>query len=247
MSQTPGAAMPQINSHDMDTTPGVAVPQINSHDMDQKPSTVITHGPEEPQSPDDPQGPEDDRAWDTDRFEAVVEAILFASGEPLSLERIAQIVERPISEVKALLDQIEAKRAGAGRGILLRELSGKYQLCTRPELSYYISKLFEIRQKQSLSQAAYEALSIIAYNANVTRAVIEKIRGVNSDSSIAKLLERNLIYETGRASLPGRPVQYDVTDEFYRLFGFKSRMDLPDAEGGATALGEDSEDVEDVE
>ena len=192
-----------------------------------------------------PQGVDEILAWGSDRFEAVVEAILFASGEPLALEKIAQIVERPISEVKTLLDQIESKRLESGRGILLRELSGKYQLCTRPELSFYVDKLFEIRQKQSLSQAAYEALSIIAYNANVTRAVVEKIRGVNSDSSIAKLLERNLIYETGRASLPGRPVQYDVTDEFYRLFGFKSRMDLPDVNGGAGVLsGEENTDGE---
>jgi len=163
-----------------------------------------------------------------DRFEAVVEALLFASGEPLTLERIAQVVERPTGEVKPLLARMGERYNNAGRGLMLRELSGKYQLCTRPELSYYVNKLFEIRQRQSLSQAAYETLSIIAYNANVTRATVEKIRGVNSDSSIARLLERNLIAETGRASLPGRPMRYDVTDEFYRLFGFKSREDLPD-------------------
>ena len=176
---------------------------------------------------------------ETERFEAVVEAILFASGEPLTLERIAAIVERPATEVKTNLDQmIEALRK-SNRGLLLRELSGKYQLCTRPELSQYVSKLFEIRQKQALSQAAYETLSIIAYNVNATRAVVEKIRGVNSDSSIAKLLERNLIFETGRANLPGRPVQYDVTDDFYRLFGFKSRADLPDIGGELSYDGGD--------
>ena len=167
-------------------------------------------------------------AGDSDRFESVVEAILFASGEPLTLERIAQIIERPAAEVKALLKKMGESLVRSRRGLLLREISGKYQLCTRPELSGYVNKLFEIRQKQSLSQAAYETLSIIAYNANVTRAVIEKIRGVNSDSPIGKLLERNLIIETGRASLPGRPMRYDVTDEFYRLFGIGSRSELPD-------------------
>ena len=175
------------------------------------------------------------------RFEAVVEAVLFASGEPLTLERISQILERPVPEVKALLDRMVENTVKSNRGLLLRELDGKYQLCTRPELSFYVSKLFEIRQRHALSQAAYETLSIIAYNANVTRATIEKIRGVNSDSSIDKLLERNLIAETGRASLPGRPMRYDVTDEFYRQFGFKSRADLPDI--GAVIAGADGDNA----
>ena len=180
-------------------------------------------------------------APDSERFEAVAEAVLFASGEPLSLERIALIVERPASDVKKLLEGMEARLRDSKRGLLLREFSGKYQLCTRPELSAYVDKLFEIHQKHSLSQAAYETLSIIAYNANVTRAAIEKIRGVNSDSSVTKLLERNLIAETGRANLPGRPMQYDVTDEFYRLFGFKSRKDLPDIGGGENTVTGDVE------
>jgi len=167
----------------------------------------------------------------SERFEAVAEAVLFASGEPLSLEKIAQVFGRPAAEVKPLLNQMSARMDASGRGLMLRELSGKYQLCTRPELSSYIGKLIEIRQRHALSQAAYEALSIVAYNSGVTRAAIEKIRGVNSDSSIAKLLERGLIAETGRADLPGRPMRYDVTDEFYRLFGFKSRDDLPDIGG----------------
>lgn len=166
--------------------------------------------------------------WESERFEAVAEAILFASGEPLSLERIALIVGRAPAEVKALLDRMEERLRNSKRGLLLREISGKFQLCTKPELSNYVNKLFEIKQKQSLSQAAYETLSIVAYNADVTRSMIEKIRGVNSDSPIEKLLERGLIIETGRARLPGRPMRYDVTEDFYRLFGFKSRSDLPD-------------------
>ncbi|MCL2059887.1 MAG: SMC-Scp complex subunit ScpB [Oscillospiraceae bacterium] len=172
-----------------------------------------------------------------ERFDAVAEAILFASGEPLTLERIAMIFERPAPEVKLLLDRMGEGLRRSGRGLLLREIAGKYQLCTRPELAFYVNKLFEIRQKQSLSQAAYETLSIIAYNAGVTRAGIEKIRGVNSDSSIAKLLERGLIVEAGRASLPGRPMRYDVTDSFYKLFGFRSRDDLPDMSDGGSSGG----------
>jgi segregation and condensation protein B len=165
---------------------------------------------------------------DAPDLEAVVEGLLFVSGEALPLNRIAEILEIGPKDAKILLDNMAARLERSRRGLLLREANGKYQLCTRPELGRYIGKLFEIRQKQGLSQAAYETLAIIAYNAGVTRAVVEKIRGVNSDSSIAKLLERNLIAESGRLDLPGRPMTYDVTDEFYKSFGFKSKRDLPD-------------------
>lgn len=110
---------------------------------------------------------------------------------------------------------------------MMREIDGCYQLCTRPEHFEYISRLVEPRQKQALSQAAFETLAIIAYNQPVTRARIEMIRGVNSDSSIATLLERNLIKEAGRLDSPGRPMVYETTGEFLRSFGFRSVKDLP--------------------
>ena len=100
-------------------------------------------------------------------------------------------------------------------------------MCTRPEHFEYISRLVEPRQKQALSQAAFETLAIVAYNQPVTRARIEMIRGVNSDSSIATLIERNLIREAGRLDSPGRPMLYETTEEFLRSFGFKSVRDLP--------------------
>ena len=100
-------------------------------------------------------------------------------------------------------------------------------MCTRPEHYDYIKKLFEPRQNQGLSQAAYETLAIIAYNGPVTKAKIEQIRGVNSDSSITRLIERNLIKEAGRLNSPGKPILYETTEEFLRCFGFKSLSDLP--------------------
>jgi segregation and condensation protein B len=169
--------------------------------------------------------------------------LLFVSGEALPLDRIAGILELKPSQAKALLDNMAARLLRSRRGLLLRELDGRYQLCTRPELARYVNRLFEQRQKQGLSQAAYETLSIVAYNTNVTRALVEKIRGVNSDSPISKLLDRRLIAESGRASLPGRPMTYDVTDEFYRLFGFKSKKDLPDLSFELAAEPEQEQDV----
>ena len=195
-------------------------------------------------TPAEDQTPDAEHSGADARFESVVEAILFASGEPLALDRISLIIERPPSEVKPLLAKMEARLRSSDRGLLLREISGKYQLCTKPELSRYVGKLSEIRQKQALSQAAYETLSIIAYNVNVTRATIEKIRGVNSDSSLSKLLERGLVAEAGRADLPGKPMRYDVTDDFYRLFGFNSRSELVNEMNAAQAGAQDEPEAQ---
>lgn len=109
----------------------------------------------------------------------------------------------------------------------MREIDGSYQLCTRFEHYDYIRRLFEPRQKQALSQAAFETLAIIAYNQPITRNKIEQVRGVNSDSAVTRLVERNLVREAGRLDSPGKPVLYETTEEFLRSFGFKSTADLP--------------------
>jgi segregation and condensation protein B len=161
-------------------------------------------------------------------LESVIEGLLFVSGEPLPLERIAGAIGLAAVDARAVLDNMAVFLKNSKRGLMLREINGKYQLCTRPEIGPYVAKLFEARQKHGLSQAAYETLSVVAYNKNATRALVERIRGVNSDSAFAKLLDRGLIREAGRLRVPGRPMAYDVTDEFFRVFGFKSRKDLPD-------------------
>jgi len=163
---------------------------------------------------------------DARELEGIVEGILFAAGDAVQLEKIASIIGLTVNDTRAFLSNMELNYRNSKRGLLLRETDGKYQLSTKPEHSEYIFKLVIGRPKQYLSQAAYEALSIIAYNSNVTRAAIEKIRGVNSDSSIDKLLERGLIKEAGRLNVPGRPMAYDVTDEFYRHFGVTSKDSL---------------------
>ena len=111
---------------------------------------------------------------------------------------------------------------------MIRQIEDGYQLCSKPAYFDYIRKVIAPRQKQQLSQAAYETLSIVAYNQPVTRAKIEDLRGVNSDSAIARLLERNLIAEAGRLDAPGRPILYKTTEEFLRCFGLSSISELPE-------------------
>ena len=110
---------------------------------------------------------------------------------------------------------------------MVRQIDDGYQLCTKPELDEFIQKLGTVRKRQGLTPAAYEALSIIAYNQPVTRSYIEQIRGVNSDSVLQTLVERNLIREAGRDDSPGKPKLYETTEEFLRVFGFSSVKDLP--------------------
>lgn len=160
-------------------------------------------------------------------LEGIIEGLLFVSGDPLSLEKIGDILELSKKDARLLMNSIVERINNTNRGIIIREINNAYQLSTRPEHYEYISRLHNIRQKQSLSQAAFETLSIIAYNAPVTRAKIESIRGVNSDSSITTLLERNLIKEAGRMDTPGKPILYETTEEFLRCFGFKSIKDMP--------------------
>lgn len=160
-------------------------------------------------------------------IESIIESLIFSYGDALSLDKICEILEldkkTAINIIKNMMDNYNK----SDRGIIIREINGKYQMCSKPENFEYVSKIYQIRQKQALSQAAYEVLSIVAYNQPLTKAKIEQIRGVNSDSAVTRLLERNLIREAGKLDAPGKPRLYETTDEFLKCFGFKSIRDLP--------------------
>lgn len=160
-------------------------------------------------------------------IEAVIEGLLFAAGDRLPLEKISEVLQIDKKTVRKIIYKMIDDYRNSNRGIIVREIDNGFQLCTRVELYDYIAKLFEPRQRQGLSQAAYETLAIVAYNSPVTRAKIEKIRGVNSDSAIERLIERSLIREAGRLDAPGKPLIYETTEEFLRSFGFRSKADLP--------------------
>ncbi len=162
---------------------------------------------------------------------AALEALLFVAGDPLPLEKLAAITgfdRQTISQV--LTGMSERYQHDTRRGLLLREIEGRYMLCTKPDQKAVLQKLFQPRNRPPLSQAAYETLAIIAYNQPVTRAQVETVRGVNSDSIISRLQERNLIHEAGTLDAPGRPSLFETTDQFLMDFGLRSVEALPPME-----------------
>lgn len=158
---------------------------------------------------------------------AAMEAVLFASGEPMSLDRLSQIFElSPEKTEKALLSLGESLKA-QGRGIELLQLENTWQLATVKSYAGYIKKAFDIRRKTPLSPAALEVLAVIAYNQPVTKAFIEQVRGVDCSSVVATLAEKELIEERGRLELPGRPLLYGTTKNFLRCFSISDLSELP--------------------
>ena len=155
---------------------------------------------------------------------AALEALLFAAGDPISKERIAELMETGVVEVSNLLRQLDKDLKD--RGIILRETAAGWQLSTRPEYFSVVDKLSST-VNQKISTAMMETLSIIAFMQPVTRAEIEEIRGVNIDRAIAKLTELELIEEVGRKPVLGRPILYGTTENFLQAFGIKSLKDLP--------------------
>lgn len=159
---------------------------------------------------------------------SLVEAMLFANGKPLNIKTICDIIEVEKEEVQEALETLKQNLIERNSGIQLLEVKDSYQLATLEKYYSYICTMLDNRPKPSLSQAAFEVLSIVAYNQNVTRAEMERIRGVSSDSALNKLLEYNLIEEAGRMDAPGRPMMYKTSDEFLKMFGYKSLKDLPE-------------------
>ena len=161
-------------------------------------------------------------------LESALEGVLFASGEPVPVERLCLglEVDRPTLDAVAqrLMDQYRYDR----RGIRLVKLDASYQLCSAPEFAPYIRKTLESRKPARLSQPALEVLSIIAYYQPVTRAYVDQVRGVDSSYTMGLLLERELIEEAGRLAVPGRPMQFKTTKTFLRSFGLSSLDELPE-------------------
>ena len=158
----------------------------------------------------------------------IIEAILFAAGNPVEISDIAMILEWNPEDVQKVMEEMRIELSENNRGIEMIKVNHAYQLCTKKEYYDYIYPLLDKRGKPNLSNAALETLSIIAYNPKITRAEIEQLRGVSSDATIYKLLEYNLIEDAGKADLPGKPMTYQTTDEFLRLFGVSSLEQLPE-------------------
>lgn len=157
---------------------------------------------------------------------SILEAVLFAAGLPLTVSKLAEIIEAPEWEVQEALTQLEHILSERGSGIFLRRSAGGYQLVTHPNAFPWVRKLSETIQP-TLSSSAMETLAIIAYKQPITKQEVEHIRGVRAERSIARLLELELICEMGRKQVVGRPILYGTTDLFLRAFGLQLIEDLP--------------------
>ena len=160
-------------------------------------------------------------------YRAIIEAILFTMGESVELEKIADVIELDKKETKAIIEEMMEEWNASDRGTSIIELDGAYQMCTRTEMYEYLIKIAKQPKHRVLTDVLLETLSIIAYKQPVTKAEIEKIRGVSCDHAVSKLVEYNLVGELGRLDAPGRPLLFGTTEEFLRYFGVNSIDNLP--------------------
>ena len=164
-------------------------------------------------------------------IEAAVEGILFASGEPVGIDRVCVALDLDKPTAELVLQRLQDYYSYERRGIRLLKMEDSYQLCSAPEYGDQIRKAFEIRKPAKLSQPALEVLTIIAYYQPTTRAYVDQIRGVDSSYTVGLLLDRHLIEECGRLQVPGRPRLYRTTQAFLRAFHLDSLEDLPQLPG----------------
>lgn len=158
---------------------------------------------------------------------SALEAVLFASGDPISKKRIAETLEIEEQDVNKYADMLENALRGRNSALTVLKLENTYQLATKKEYAEYIKRAFDIKRKTPLSPAAMEVLAVISYNQPVTRAFIEQVRGVDCSGVIQTLVEKELIEERGRLELPGRPLLYGTTKNFLRCFSLSDLSELP--------------------
>ena len=161
------------------------------------------------------------------QYQAAIEAIVFASGEPVPVSRLALALELDEDTTRRIAEDWAQDINTRGGGITALKLDDAYQLCSGKAYAGYVRKAMDIRRNTPLSQAAMEVLAIIAYNQPVTRPFVEQVRGVDCSAGIQGLQQKGLIEEKGRMDLPGRPLLYGTTSNFLRCFGISSLDQLP--------------------
>jgi len=178
-------------------------------------------------------------------LQRVIEAILFAAGEPVEIARMSAVLEIDASEIESAADALADELSFNRRGVRILRLENAYQMASSGEMADLITKTLETRKPPKLSASQLEALTIIAYYQPATKAMVEQIRSVDSSYTISALLNKKLIEEAGRLNVPGRPILYRTTPDFLRTFGLKSLKDLPEIE--KVNLGEPiQEEITDV-
>ncbi len=196
---------------------------------------------------------------DRSEIQGKIEGILFAMGESVPIKDIAQALEEEENTIKEIIDEMKVYYASKERGIQIVSLEGNVQLRTKDEYYDDLIKIAQAPQRNVLSDSVLETLSIVAYKQPVTRSDVEKIRGVNSDFGINKLLEYGLIKELGRLDAPGKPLLFGTSEQFLRAFNVDSIEDLPQisidmmedfraqAESELNFMPDKEEEVENVE
>jgi len=168
------------------------------------------------------------KKMEIDKIKSIIEAILFSCGRPVEMKELITALEIPEEDIIKIVQNMQEEYKMQNRGIELVKVENGYTLCSKKEYYDYIYPLFDNRAKPNISNAAMETLAIIAYNPKITRSEIESIRGVNSDATIYKLLEYNLIEDAGKSDAPGKPTVYQTTPEFLKTFGISTLDELPE-------------------
>lgn len=164
---------------------------------------------------------------DYNKIKSTMEAILFASGEPVQIERMSLVLGLAEEDVIYCGEELAKEYEQGGRGLRILRLDNKFQMCSAPEFAPTVIKIMERRKPPMLSQPALEALAIVAYFQPVTRAYIDQVRGVDSSYTVSALAERGLIERCGYLDAPGRPSLYKTTDVFLRTMGVSALSELP--------------------
>ena len=162
-----------------------------------------------------------------EKIEAIIEAVLFAMGESVSVEKLSVAIGHDVPTTRKLVRQMMDRYNTREGGMEIIELEDSFQLATRREHYDALIRVAKQPKKYTLTDVQLEVLSVVAYKQPVTRQEVEKIRGVNSDHALNRLVEYGLIYEAGRLDAPGRPILFGTTEEFLRNLGLRSTEDLP--------------------
>jgi len=167
------------------------------------------------------------RPSETNRNKAILEALLFASGEPLTIGAIAKATSLSEQNIREIIRELTADYRDRNSGIVIAEIADGYEMATDPELAAWIRRMKNVHVSNKLSQPSIETLSIIAYKQPITKVEIDQLRGVNSDAAVKSLLDKRLIKIIGKKESPGRPFLYSTTNEFLQYFGLKNLTELP--------------------
>jgi len=197
----------------------------STEDQGSRDMTANENGASEPVMTDEPI-PE--FQWDLDDIKATFEALLFVSHDPLTMEKLAAVLDGvPMATLKTTMQALQDDYDKVGRGLQITEVAGGFVMVTRPEQNVAIKRLSKGKVVTKLSRSALEALAIVGYKQPITRSEIEKIRGVETSGVLRTLLDQKLIRIVGRQEIPGRPILYGTGKQFLQRFGLRDLRDLP--------------------